>query len=435
MQVDFRKRGIGVAIAVTLVIPLALGLMFYPPAHMELKNMPFGVLSLDEGVGEAALGNQLVSKIENGDFAALAQGSEEDGEEATETKTTMTDILKFEVFESQEALDAAFDANELYGAFVVQPNFTEVQMKAMAAKAAAAQGAADPMAATQALAAQGAADPAAAAQAMAAAQAAAASSDEEGNDDAEPVVKVVLDYAKSPLVASQLEANVSSALSSLGVDVAVEVIDQGPAADAENASMLSGMLSQMMVLMPLLICSMLAGAFAVLGLGIRGATSTAKRVKRVGLAWVVDAVAALAVALMSFWLLTCVAGLPVDFGPYFGFAWLASFLLMVFFSGCACIHGRVAIAMGVIIILLGMTSGYLPYEGLPMFWQDWVCPWAPQFYLGNGLREVIFAGEGIWNQGTIVAGIYALVGILLACLGLMISARMAKREPSGEATE
>lgn len=77
-------------------------------------------------------------------------------------------------------------------------------------------------------------------------------------------------------------------------------------------------------------------------------------------------------------------------------------------------RGRLAGIVGALILLLGMTSAYLPFEALPVFWQDWVAPWVPELYMGNGLREVVFAGGSAWNAGTVCAGIYGLVGACVA---------------------
>lgn len=428
MRIDLGKRAMVLAIAIAVIIPLALGLMFYPPAHMELKELPFGILSLDEGANGVNMGDELAKKIESGDISTSQdQAGAEDTTPSSatdnvaasredpadgDTTARITDILSFQVFASQEELDQALSNNELYGALIVSNDFTKTQMATLMTQQLSALQEGVPAVAAQQLASN-----AEALAAMAGSQ-----------EDTGPALTVILDYAKSPLVATQLESNVSGALSALGLEVDVQVIDEGPVADSENVSMLSGMLSQMMVLMPLMICSMLAGVFAVIGSGVRRAATAAERVRGFGLCVLVDAVAAFVIALMTYWLLACVAAIPAEIGPYLGFVWIASFFLAIFFSGCACFRGRAAVAMGVIIILLGMTSGYLPFEALPGFWQDWVCLWVPQYYLGNGLREVVFAGESIWNQGTIVCGIYAIIGVVLAPIGVTIWSRLAAKE-------
>ena len=406
MKVDLKKRGIAMSIIVAILIPLALGLMFFPPAHMELKGLPFGLLSLDKGAqqGPASvnLGDEFISKIESGDLGS----SEEEGKKEGETEPSMADALSFKVFTSESELDKALEDNELYGAIVIPEDFSTKQLAAMMKSQAAVAATGGDMEA--ALAAK---DPA---------LAQASQSDQSAADEEVPAISVILDYAKSPLVATQLETNVSSLFSSLGVEASVDVINKGPAEDIESGNVFSGMFSQVMVIMPLIICALLGAIFSMLGFGFSEARKASERLKKLGLSLAVEIVASFIVAVMGFWMLCAIAGLPVDFWPYIGFTWICSFFLMVFFTGCASIRNRVAVAMGAIIILLGMTTGYLPFEALPGFWQDWVCPWAPQFYIGNGLREVVFAGESVWNQGTVACLVYAIVGAVLAIAGVLM---------------
>lgn len=62
---------------------------------------------------------------------------------------------------------------------------------------------------------------------------------------------------------------------------------------------------------------------------------------------------------------------------------------------------------------LGMATGTLPPEALPAFWHDWVLPWAPQNYIGQGLRAILFMDAGAWNVGSTPL---AIIGVTGACL-------------------
>ncbi len=203
-------------------------------------------------------------------------------------------------------------------------------------------------------------------------------------------------------------------------DAMVEAMEGGA------SSMMSGMLSRMVILMPLLTCSLLAGALVAMGLKVRAGETAGVRAKRYVASLAVDAVAALVLVCMLFWVITFVAGLPVEFGPFAGYCWLVSFLLMAFFGGLACIRGRVAAVVGALILVLGMTSAYLPVEAMPAFWQDWVVPWAPEYYMGNGLREVVFAGGSVFNSGAACVGICAAVGVCCAALGIGMGNKLAE---------
>lgn len=65
--------------AIVLVVACVMGLVFYPMAHMEMRDLPFAVLSLDEGAqtpaGQMNAGNMLVENV----TSAAAGGDAEEG--------------------------------------------------------------------------------------------------------------------------------------------------------------------------------------------------------------------------------------------------------------------------------------------------------------------------------------------------------------------
>lgn len=77
----------------------------------------------------------------------------------------------------------------------------------------------------------------------------------------------------------------------------------------------------------------------------------------------------------------------------------------------------IAVPLGALVALclfgLGMATGAMPHEALPAFWQDWVVPWAPQNYIGQGVRSILYMGANAWNVGS---GPLAITGIVGACL-------------------
>ena len=106
------------------VVPLLIGIvaacvmsvMFYPMANMEMKGLPFAVLSLDEGVetpqGDMNVGDTLVENITSATAA-------EDGEESPIAWTKVG---------SQKELDEALENGEYYGAIIVPADFSAQQM-------------------------------------------------------------------------------------------------------------------------------------------------------------------------------------------------------------------------------------------------------------------------------------------------------------------
>lgn len=220
---------------------------------------------------------------------------------------------------------------------------------------------------------------------------------------------------------------IKGALGAPGMNTTLKMINEGPAQDMANTNMMAGMLSQMIVLMPLLICSIIAGALSVVSLKVRAGEHAAERAKRYAGSLALNAVASLVLSLMLYVVVRYVAGLEADMMPFVSYCWITALFLMTFFGGIGCIRGRLAAAVGVTILLLGITSAYLPFEALPAFWQDWITPWAPEFFMGNGLREVVFAGGSIWNQGTVATGIYACIGLFFGVLSVAVGNKASAR--------
>ncbi|MCD8199876.1 MAG: hypothetical protein LUD25_02810 [Coriobacteriaceae bacterium] len=85
---------------------------------------------------------------------------------------------------------------------------------------------------------------------------------------------------------------------------------------------------------------------------------------------------------------------------------------------------NISMALGAVIMIVfmafGMMTGNLPYEMLPTFWQDWIYPWAPQHYISEGIRSVIYLGDGAWNRASLPLLIYGLAGIVLAVIAGLI---------------
>ena len=221
------KRKFAVPLLVAVIIACVMSVMFYPMANMEMKGLPFAMLSLDEGVegpqGTVNAGDALIENV----TAAADAG---DGESP----------IAWTQVGSQEELDEALENGEFYGALIVPEGFSVGQMAAkqaaVQAALAQAQALATAQAPAQAAAAQGAggAAGAAAGEGAAAGVAAVAGFADAGQADQDaasnmetPSLKVVVDNAKSPLVASQMKASMASMFQQMGVDVEVETIHEG----------------------------------------------------------------------------------------------------------------------------------------------------------------------------------------------------------------
>ncbi len=456
----FRRLGARryiIPLIIGVVLAFVMGLMFYPMAHMEMKNMPFAVLSLDKGTEvageEVNVGDTLVDN--------LIDSTESDDDEDPAIAWTKMD--------SQKELDEALDNHEYYGAIIVPKDYSEKQIEAQQAEseksmeqaqamleaqqaAAAAAGAAGDAAA--AAAAGGNADAAAAAAAGSADAADAASTldisaltgdsdDDEADEDAVevPPIKIELDNFKSPLIATQMQSQFNTMFATMGLDTDIEVLNAGPTDDESDDSdddeaiasgnMMGGMMTVMLTIMPLLMASAIAALFLNRILNPRTSTEASKRWTKFGIQVLYAIVVSFIIACCVYGCIVIAGGINIDFGGTMPFMWLASFCIILCFVGLYDFNMILGVFVLACCFFLGMMTGTLPYEALPTFWADWVYPWAPQHFLSEGMRSVIYLDAGIWNNGTLPMMIFGIIGAVFGCLGALIPHR--KKDVADEA--
>lgn len=87
--------------------------------------------------------------------------------------------------------------------------------------------------------------------------------------------------------------------------------------------------------------------------------------------------------------------------------------------------------IGVLLMLttfaLGLNTAVIPVEMLPTFWADWVAPWAPQFHIGQALRNIIFADAGAFSTGVVPMLIWGVVGVVALGIALLLPQRTAAK--------
>ena len=398
------------------VVPLLIGIvaacvmsvMFYPMANMEMKGLPFAVLSLDEGVetpqGDMNVGDTLVENITSATAA-------EDGEESPIAWTKVG---------SQKELDEALENGEYYGAIIVPADFSAQQMAVKQAETKASLAQAQALMAAQGDAAQ--------------AAALAAAAQDDGASEAEeveaPALKVLIDKAKSPLVASQMGASIPSMFQQMGVDVDVETIHEGSASDGDGAAAnpMSGMVSLQLAIMPLFMVSIMTGLFLSRIFGKKTDATSAERWKSIGIQAAYAVVASLIVSLCAFCMLLWIAGIEAPMDAIVPFMWLASFCVMLVFIGAFNISTALGGLLALVGFALGMMTGTFPFEALPAFWQDWVYPWAPQRFMSEGIRAILYLDAGAWNAGSLPLLIVGAVGAMLTCIAALVPGKKDKSE-------
>lgn len=399
------KKKYVVPFVIVLLIACIMALLFYPLSKMEIKNLPFAVISLDEGAqtpqGTVNAGDALVDKITS---------SQNDEDRQT---------IAWQKVDSEDELQDAFDHNTYFGALIIPKNFTKAQVAKQMAQAQEQQ--AQGQSQSQAQQPQ--------AQTSSQSQAQAQSQSQQTIDDSQ--ITLVIDNAKSPLIATQLKANAQNLFQSQGISVDVQTIHTGSADDSENASAnpFSTMMSQQLSIFPTFIMSAIIALILSRIFPVYFRKQGTGTWSALGKQILMALGASCLIALSAFAILSVVSGTEVNFATYTGFLWLTSFCLMLFFMGAADINFILGASLIVISLACGMMCGILPSEVLPTFWQNWVYPWVPQRFIGEGIRSVMFMDAGVFNSAAGALGIYGAVGaILLVCAGYMHKNSFATKE-------
>ena len=132
------------------------------------------------------------------------------------------------------------------------------------------------------------------------------------------------------------------------------------------------------------------------------------------------AAASLIASLCVYCMLLWIAGIEVAMANVVLYMWFASFCVMLLFLGAFNISIVLGALLAVACFTCGMMTGVLPFEALPAFWQDWVYPWAPQRFIGEGMRAVMYLDAGAWNVGSAPLAIVGAVGAVLAGIAALM---------------
>lgn len=267
------------------------------------------------------------------------------------------------------------------------------------------------------------------------------STEETDEEDAGVGILVFLDVAKSPLVANQMQASLKAMFAETGMQADIVNIHDGTSegatiASAEQALKSSSaeedetpanpmgtMMSQQLLLIPTVMLSLIVGLILTRVARLKESEVKKECVRQLAKQVVLALVFSFIIALTAYAMFAFVAGGEADFWSLVLFAWIVSFALMLLVGGLANIAFGLAVLAVVCIVAFGMMTGVLPLQAMPAFWQDWVFPWAPQRYVGDGLRSILYLGTGFWNEQSQGFAWVALTGFVLSLLSLALPSR------------
>ncbi len=268
-----------------------------------------------------------------------------------------------------------------------------------------------------------------------------------------PKLTMIIDNAKSPMVANMLSSSIASMFSEMGAEVDVQVIHNGSeeteesveTEDAEDtigtgfsmAGMYGTMMGQQLGIMPVCMITMISSMMIARAFRRKDA-------KTKGGSWSAMLKQALYALCLSFLIsilalimVRGVAGVEIPLVTGGLFIWIAAFCMMLLYLALNNIAGWLGMIGGFCISMLGMMTGIFPAEMLPQFWQDWIYPWTPQHFVGGGLRLIEYVDGGAWNKYTLPMIVYGIVGVVLMIIVGLIPTKAQREhnlEVQGEAS-
>lgn len=80
-------------------------------------------------------------------------------------------------------------------------------------------------------------------------------------------------------------------------------------------------------------------------------------------------------------------------------------------------------------MFFGLPLLQLAPEQLPTFYTDWVTPWLPMRFLIDGLKDILFFNQSVWNKETIVLSVIFIVSsVLILVRPISFTQKEAKKE-------
>ncbi|WP_125482401.1 hypothetical protein [Actinobaculum sp. 313] len=238
---------------------------------------------------------------------------------------------------------------------------------------------------------------------------------------------MLIDNAKSPLVATQMSASIPSLFGEQGIEAQVQVLHAGASTANTNP-----LLSQQLAVMPLVMLSLVASVIVAFIVAPVKGTVGAERRRQVAVQLATLLVTSAVIGLTVWVIVTAVGGFSLSAAGIV-FFWLASAAIMTLLVGAFDILVLLGVLVALCIFALGMPCGALPVEMMPSFWQSWVYPWAPQHFIGNGLRDIAYMGAGAWPLGATQLAVICCVGLALLAAAAFMG--RGERNADGAASE
>lgn len=135
-----------------------------------------------------------------------------------------------------------------------------------------------------------------------------------------------------------------------------------------------------------------------------------QKIIQLGIISLVSVLAGFLTPLIAEWIL----GVSVEnYVVIASFLTICAFTFITFIFGTISWTGFVGVPLFIILLFFGLPLLSLAPEMLSSFYTDWVLPWLPMRMLYDGVKNILFFGQGLWNEATKELTYVAIVGIVL----------------------
>ncbi|MCL1853912.1 MAG: ABC transporter permease [Peptococcaceae bacterium] len=291
--------------------------------------------------------------------------------------------IQWSVLSSRGELDAALDANEYYGALVFSADFTAKQFAAAA-----------------------------------------------GLGDA-PEVEVIINHGKNVMLSTQMQAAITTMLQTLGLKTKVTLIHS---ADIGGGGM-SALMGSQMLIMPLIMMIIAGSLLLFFFFRPKKGADISRKLKSFVSQLLYAAGLSLLIGFAAVIVVTWAGGLTLPVGGLVLFLWLASFCVMTILLGAFNIIAPLGALVAVTFFSCGLSSAMLAPEMMPDWYRNWIYPWVPQGFISEGIRTIIYMGEGAKNNAIGPLLIMGAIGLALFAIALLVPNRGSKVAEPAEAAE
>ena len=139
------------------------------------------------------------------------------------------------------------------------------------------------------------------------------------------------------------------------------------------------------------------------------------------------AVASIVVGFLAPNLVNWILGVSVE--NYTQTAWfltIGAFAFMTLIFGTISWLGIVGAPLFVLMLFFGLPILSLAPEMLGSFYTQWILPWLPMRMLYDGIKNMLFFNQGLWNSGTKDLVAVATVGVILILSSVLKKSKISK---------